>query len=230
MWKRHQILVIHGVKWEQNIIEFAKEWDLLSFAYKFKGDKTVKCFTRNDFKDKTDKSLAKKLHEILSQADVVVAHNGLSFDNKKAKARFLFHGLAPLKPLVSVDTKRVAKNEFNMNSNSLDDIGRYLGLGRKQKHPGFPMWLGCMAGDKKSFSLMAKYNKQDVVLLEQVYNALSPWMPRHPNVALLVNKTGCPKCTSKNVVKQGIRANTSGLQQQMYCKDCLGWYLTRYKK
>jgi hypothetical protein len=78
--------------------------------------------------------------------------------------------------------------------------------------------------------LMAKYNKQDVVLLEKIYDKFRPWIHNHPNFSLLSDKPGCNKCGSLNVRKEGIRANTSGLQQQMQCKDCNGWYLTRYKK
>ena len=34
--------------------------------------------------------------------------------------------------------------------NNLDFIGEYLGLGRKVKNPGWEMWEGCIAGEKKS--------------------------------------------------------------------------------
>jgi uncharacterized protein YprB with RNaseH-like and TPR domain len=217
-------------RWEQNIISFQKEWEILSFAWKFQGKKTVRCLTRADFKDKTDKSLVRMLRAVLNAADVVVAHNGDQFDVKKSTARMIYHGFSPTKPLKSIDTKKIAKKYFNFNSNSLNDLGTYLGLGKKLNTGGFDLWLGCMANDKKSWATMAKYNKQDVVLLEKVYDKFRPWIHNHPNVAKLYNIGECPKCTSPNVVKRGIRANTAGLQQQMLCNDCKGWYLTRYKK
>jgi len=217
-------------KWEQNVIGFQKEWEILSFAYKFAGDKTVKCLTRADFKDKTDKSLVSKLQDIMNSADIIVAHNGDQFDIKKSTARMIYHGLSPTKVLKTIDTKKVAKKYFNFNSNSLNDLGQYLGLGKKVSTGGFDLWLKCMAGDKKAWKLMAKYNKQDVALLEKVYKRFLPWIHNHPNMALIKNNGQCPKCTSSNVKKDGIRANTANLQQQMKCNDCKGYYLTRYKK
>src|SRR5271166_7117509 len=44
-------------KYEQNIIEFKKQWELLSVAYRWQGEKEIHCVARPDFKDKTDKSL-----------------------------------------------------------------------------------------------------------------------------------------------------------------------------
>lgn len=214
-------------KWEQDVIEYKKEWELLSFAYKWLDEKEVHCETRQNQKD--DYKLCVKLHKILSEADVVVAHNGNAFDIKKSKARFLYHNLPPITPLVTVDTKLVAKSVFNFNSNSLNDIGKYLKVGQKQKHTGFELWLGCMSDDKDAWKLMIKYNKQDVVLLEKVYKAMKPWLARHPSVSALNNvKDGCPKCGSLDVVKKGVGAGFSNLRQKMNCKSCGGWYLVKY--
>jgi DNA polymerase elongation subunit (family B) len=139
-------------KWETDVIQFHTEWEILSFAYKFQGDKSVKCVTRKDFLDKTDKSLVKKLQEVMDSADIIVAHNGDQFDIKKSTARMIFHGLGPTKIIKSIDTKKIAKKYFAFNSNSLNDLGEYLGLGKKVKTGGFELWLGCMSGDKRSWN------------------------------------------------------------------------------
>lgn len=220
-------------KWEQNVIAFDKEWELLSFAYKFVGDKSVKCITRADFHDKTDKSLCESLHKIMSTADISVAHNGDSFDNKKVAARFIFHGLSPLKHIPSIDTKKVAKKYFNFNSNSLNDLGQYLKLGKKAETGGFDLWLKCMAGDKKAFKKMAKYNKQDVTLLEKLYNRFLPWIKNHPSLSLLrgnAKHSGCPNCGSLSIQKRGVRANHSTISQQYQCNSCKSWHLQPIKR
>lgn len=219
-------------KYEQNVLSYVKEWDLLSVAYKFQGDKTVKCFARPDFHDLTDRSITVQLHKLLASADVIIAHNGNSFDIKKSNAKFIEHGLSPIKPIVSIDTKLVARNLFKFNSNSLNDIGTLLKVGNKLKHTGFDLWLGCMKGDAESWELMKKYNKQDIVLLEKVYNKMMPFMKVHPNMALLQGKTvqDCPKCGSSNVKKDGIRANSASLQQQLKCNDCKGYFLRPLKR
>lgn len=214
-------------KYEQNIIEFVEESKILSVSCKWVGEKQVRFYGRNKL---SEKQILEKVTEELNEADVSVAHNGDQFDVKRITARLIANNLPPLKPLVTVDTKKVAKKHFGFNSNSLNDLGKYLGLGVKAETGGFSTWLGCMNNDKASWAKMEKYNKQDVLLLEKLYLKLKPWILRHPNLAILQNFGECPKCTSKNVQKRGIRANAASLQQQMHCKDCKGWYLTRFKK
>lgn len=205
-------------KYEQNVIAFKKEWELLSFAYKFEGD-SVHCKSQNNL---SEKQLVSELHSLLERADVVVAHNGDEFDIKKAKAKFLEFGFPPPKPFLSIDTKKEAKRYFKFNSNSLDDLGNLLGVGRKMQTGGFDLWLNCMKGDKKAFAKMEKYNKQDVLLLERVYNKLKPWMKSHPNVAI-GKPDACPKCAGV-LQSRGYLATGAGiLKQRFQCKECKGW-------
>lgn len=210
--------------YEQNVIAFKEEWSLLSFAYKWQGDRHVSCLSRRDFKDKTDKSLLKALWTILDEADIVVAHNGDQFDNKKANARFIAAGFGPVTPYKSIDTKKVAKAHFNFNSNSLDNLGKTLKLGEKKKNEGFGLWLGCMANKAKSWTTMIKYNKQDVVLLERIYNKMLPWINNHPNVAQLQKKPdGCPKCGSRRLFNKGLVHFKVSSYRRFICKDCRGY-------
>lgn len=215
-------------KYEQDVIAFKSEWHLLSVAYKWLGDSKVHCDTIQG--SKSDKKLAKKLRDLFNEADVIIAHNGDAFDIKKARARFAFHGLKPPSQFATVDTCKIAKRYFNFTSNRLNDLGQYLKVGQKVKHTGFDLWLGCMQGNRASWELMKMYNKQDVILLEKVYQKLLPWMDRHPNMALLQDKEGCPKCGSEKIVKDGVRANSNTMQQQWHCKSCKGYFLTRLKK
>lgn len=213
-------------KYEQDVIAFKSEWYILSVAYKWLGESKVNCITIQGKKG-NDKALVTKLRELFHKADVIIAHNGDAFDIKKARARFIFHGLKPPSQFATIDTYKVAKRYFNFNSNKLNDLAVYLNAGEKVKHTGFDLWLGCMQDKAKSWSLLKKYNIQDVRLLEKVYNLLLPWMDKHPHMALLQDRKGCPKCGSDQVVKDGVRANSASLQQQWNCKACGGYYLTR---
>lgn len=216
-------------KYDQNVIDFKREWQLLSFSYKWLGEKEVHCITRLDFNDKTDKGITKALWKLLNEADVVVAHNGKSFDNKKARAKFIEHGLPPTAPFSVVDTKEVAKAHFQFNSNKLDDLGKLLGVGRKVRiTQGFELWLDCMAGKKKAFEEMARYNKQDVKLLERVYLKLLPWMNKHPNIAHIEGRPdACPKCGSKHLQSRGWARTAVSTFKQFQCMACKGWCRAR---
>ena len=206
---------------EQNVIEVQKPWELLSYAFKELGSNKVTCVTRLDFKDKTDKSLTKSLWSMMNDADVLIAHNLLAFDLKKSNAKFLQHGFPPPKPSQTVDTLKVARKHFKLNSNRLNDLGKLLGVGQKVQTGGFQLWLDCMAGIKKAWDKMSKYNKQDVVLLEKVYLKLLPWINNHPNVA--VELDGCPKCGNHSLQSRGTVTTKTQTYFRYMCNKCGGW-------
>lgn len=219
-------------KYDQVVLSYVKEREMLSFAYKWLGEKRVHCVTRKG--EKTDKNLVKKLASILDKADITVAHNGDKFDRAIVKTRMLYWEMRPLKPNCSVDTYRVAKAYFNFNGNGLNDLCSFLKIGKKLPHKGIDMWLGCMADKRQSWEEMVRYNTHDVVLLEPVYNRLQPWIENHPNVAKLLNPgsalNDCPNCASKDTMKYGFRVTGQSLQQRWLCKACGRNFLTRYKK
>lgn len=217
-----------GTAWEvyeANILDVLKDSELLCFSYKEPGKGEVVTERQAKFnKDSpSDKHVVKALHAILSEADLVVAHNGDAFDMKKANNRFLYYGLPPLPPIASVDTKKAAKRYFGFTSNSLQDLARYLGLGSKLKHTGYDMWRGCMANKKSAWKLMVKYNRQDVVLLEKVYNALKPHIKNHPRTSLLEDKHLVCECGSENLQKRGFRLTRARKVQRYQCQDCGAW-------
>lgn len=209
-------------KYEQDVIEYHNEWNILSFSAKWLNGKQV---TKGlcDYKDKTDKSIVSDLHKFLDEADIVVAHNGDQFDIRKIQARFSFYKMLPPSPFKTVDTKKVAKKYFAFNSNSLNDLGQHLGIGKKFKHQGFELWLGCMNGDKKSWDIMKKYNKIDVILLEKIYLHFLPYMTNHPNYGIYKDEEVCPNCGSHHLQSRGFAVTLSGKYRRFQCQDCGKW-------
>lgn len=216
-------------KWEQDVIEFKEDWYILCFVAKWLDSKKLLIHKLPDFprfrKNKTDdKMLVKELWKLMDEADVIIAHNGNSFDIKKANARFIAHGLKSPSPYKTIDTKLVAKKYFKFDSNKLDELGRYLRIGRKVHHEGFALWLKCMAGEKKAWKTMINYNIQDVLLLEKIYLKLRGWMTNHPNSNLFEDTNrNCPNCGSHKLQLRGRRRNLSGAYQQYQCQECGGW-------
>ena len=209
--------------WNTNVAKELRPIELLSFAWQWKGEKTVHCLARSDFRDKTDKSLAKALHKLLDSADIVIAHNGISFDDKKSYYRFLVHDLEPLPKLNSFDTKRELKNKFGFTSNSLDYVCHVLGIGRKLKHPGIDMWDDCMhakgAAREAAFAKLKKYNKHDIFLLKGLEKRIGKWC-KFPNVRILMGyakNTGCPYCTHEGFKLRGYRGTETMLKRDVKC-------------
>lgn len=172
--------------------------------------------------DGDDRKVVETLHKVLSEADAVITHNGDSFDNKYVRTRILFHGLDPLPPITSIDTYKVAKNKFMFNSNKLDYLGKYLGVGQKIK-TSYGMWLDVLRGSREAVDKMVKYNKQDVILLEKVFNKLRPYIDSHINRELF-GLEGCPRCGSKKVQSRGFHRAISRVYRRFQCQACGGWF------
>lgn len=209
------------------------DWSILCFAYKWLDESRVYDVSRLDFKDrKTDRGIVKRLHELFDEADVVVAHNGVRFDQPKVRARLLVHGFDPPSPVKEFDTVQVARRQFGFHSNRLDDLGRQLGVGRKLRHTGFDLWLRCMAGtvmpgtvDPAAWRTMLRYNRQDVRLLEDVYRKLRPWSKTFPNLAAIDDKPDeCPRCGVRGqMLHRGWTIASVTRRPRFQCKACGGW-------
>ncbi len=214
-------------KWEQNIIEFLRNWYVLCFAYKWVGEKKINVVALSDFRGYKpggdDRKLVERLKELLDRADIVIAHNGKKFDIKKINTRFIQYGITPPSPYLVIDTLQIARQNFSFNSNKLDDLGRDLGIGRKMEHEGFPLWLRCADGDKKAWYKMKKYNKMDIILLEKLYLKERPWLKNNINLDVFSPITICPKCGSSNLQSRGQTYSKNMTYHQYYCKDCHGW-------
>lgn len=222
--------------WDTNLIWIVKDWYILSFSWKWGDEKKVYVLGLTDFKryqkdPENDIELVKRLFELFSEADIVVAHNGDRFDQKKVNARIAYHGLNPPAPYKQIDTLKVARRYFAFTSNKLNDLGVYLKCGQKLDTGGADLWRKCLLGDPKAWKKMLRYNKQDVVLLEQVYMKLRPWMNNHPSLALMEGRPDkCPKCSKGPMiqVKKRKYANV-GWAIQYQCNNC-GGYATHRKK
>lgn len=213
-------------KWEQNVIAYERHWYMLCYGYKWLDEKTTRVVALPDFpeaykRDKyNDGELVKSLWKLFDQADIIVAHNGNSFDIKKSNARFIIHKLAPPSPYRTIDTKLVARKHFKFDSNKLDDLGDYFKIGRKINTGGWELWQGCEDNNPKAWAKMKRYNKQDVILLEKVYLAMLPYMTNHPNLAVMKGERACPNCGSSKIQKRGFSYSGMSVFQSWYCWDC----------
>lgn len=205
------------------------EWYILSVSMKWANSSKVISLALPDFplykKDpKNDTELLLKVRDALNEADIVIWHNGNSFDRCKLNSRFIIQNIAPPHTYRTIDTLLIARKHCAFTSNKLSDLAKVLKIGVKIDTGGFQLWPRCMNGDPAAWKLMRKYNDHDVVLLEKVYLKLRSLMNQHPNMSDLANsKPACPKCGSTNVHRRGfVRLNT-GKYVKIQCQSCGGW-------
>lgn len=214
-----------GQNWETSIIKNIEYGKILSYSAKWLGDKRVTTRGWIDNKKFNDRELpiVKELWELLNEADAVVAHNGKSFDVKKCNTKFAFYGLGPPSPYKIIDTKIEAKKYISLPSYSLNNIADYFGLGSKVEHEGFSLWEKCIAGKKAAWAKMKKYNKQDVVLLEEIYLKLLPWMKTQVNAGMYADKVVCPRCGGNKLQSRGWTVTNVTRYKRIQCMGCGSW-------
>jgi DNA polymerase elongation subunit (family B) len=202
----------------ENII---KERAIICICYKWEDDKDV-YYLQWD-KNQCDKKLLQEFITVANEADELVGHNGDKFDLSWIRTRCLLHKIDMFPTYNTIDTLKIARSKFRFNSNRLDYIGKFLGLGQKN-HTNFDLWKDIMLKNcTKSMKIMIDYCIQDVVLLEKVHKALNNHIPAktHYGVIFGGDRGSCPECGSDEVIKNNRRVMASGLVKiQMKCKNC----------
>lgn len=199
-----------------------EQWtEVLCFASKWYGNPEVEFYS--NFHNGHD-YMVNQAHRLLSEADVLVTYNGKSFDAKHLNREFELARLGPPAPYQHVDLYLVNKSQFRFGSTKLDHFAQELGIGEKKHTGGFQLWIDCMNGDISAWSRMREYNMQDVVLTEQVFDRIRPWIPNAPNVNLYEGTSHlCPRCGSEDLERRGFRYTSIAKYQRLRCRDCLGW-------
>jgi hypothetical protein len=87
---------------------------------------------------------------------------------------------------------------------------------------GFELWDRCMRGEADALKQMSEYNDRDVILLEDVYLQLRPYIQPHPNVGLYISDgvSRCPTCASGNLREVGEYTTTMSIYTEYKCLDC----------
>lgn len=152
--------------------------ELLCYASKWLGSVEI---TFDSVMKSQKRHMLQRLARDLRKADVVVHYNGHKFDMPVINAEFVRNSVQPVLTYHNVDLLKVVRQCFRFPSNKLDYVAQALGLGGKEKHEGFELWVKCMQRDIEAWRKMEQYNVQDVVLLEKLYYTLLPWIVSHPS-------------------------------------------------
>lgn len=210
-----------GYKKNIDYSNILKERAIICICYKWEDSKEVYGLTWD--KKQCDKKLLQEFIEVANQATELVGHNGDRFDLAWIRTRCLFHGIEMFPKYTTIDTLKVARSKFKFNSNRLNYIASYLGIGQKIKTE-FDLWKNILINsDKAAMEKMVKYCKNDVVLLEKVFKQLNNHIEAKSHYGVLFGqyRGTCPECGSDDIIKNGIRTTATGVVKITYkCKTC----------
>lgn len=215
--------------WDNNVSlnMIRNDWHLLSWSAKWLGDpvnKTMYMDQRNEKNIEDDSKILKAMWKLMDEADILITQNGVSFDTKKLNARFVLNGMQPPSAYKNIDTLRIAKRYFKFTSNKLEYMTDKLCTKYKKlkhgKFSGFELWKECLAGNPAAWEEMEKYNRYDVLSLEELYHKLIPWDNSIDFNIYHDEDTYECKCGSRDFKKAGFFYTTTGKYQQYKCKKC----------
>lgn len=164
-----------------SVDQIAEDWSILSYSAKFADSDEV---LYSDVTEMTEDELLQELHDLLNEADFVIAHNGRRFDMKKIRARMITRGFKPHSPVRVIDTLEIAKKEFAFTSNKLLHLTRLLCKKNQKsdhgKFAGHSLWKEFVKGNPEAIAEMREYNQIDAVSLQELYEILAPWSSTLP--------------------------------------------------
>jgi hypothetical protein len=213
--------------WDQTVglNQIKSDWHLLSWSAKWLDSKEVMYQDQRNVKNiEDDSKILKGIWKLLDEADIIITQNGRSFDQKKLNARFILNDMPPPSSFKHIDTKQIASRIFGFTSNRLEYLTKKLCTKftklKSKKFQGFDLWKACLSGNLEAWDEMEKYNKYDVLSLEELYKKLIPW-DSSINFSLYYDHTDhvCT-CGSTKVVSNGYAYTSAGKYKRYRCGNC----------
>lgn len=212
--------------WNNNVSlsQLRESQQIICFGAKWVGKKRF-YFRSIHHDDK--KTMLDELWKLVDEADAILGWNSRGYDMKHARREWIENGYPPPSPVKHIDLMLTARSQMKFPSNKLDYVAqRLIGEG-KVHHEGHELWVKCMAGDDKAWAKMKQYQKQDVFMLEPLYEKFKAWIPNHPNVGLYGNSDSpvCPACGSTNLQSRGFARQEAGVYRRYQCQEegCGKW-------
>jgi len=87
------------------------------------------------------------------------------------------------------------------------------------------MLLVCIINHPSSWEKMEQYNRQDVIVMQDLYYKLLPWIKSHPSYSLYHDAHDvCPTCASTSYQRRGYAVTLQGKYQRYQCTQCGSWF------
>lgn len=227
-------LSFHWDKWGVNIGNdyHLTEKFMLSHSWAWNdGEIEGSALTPEEAIAQNDERIVAEAWQLLDEADIVIAHNGRSFDVKMINGFFLRHGFPPPAPFKVIDTYRIAKRKFKLTSSSLAYLAKFLGVTDKLDSGGMEAFKSAYFGSKEALENMLTYNKGDIDTLRQVYYKLRTWDNDGVNMGVYSDhSTVCANCGSDDlyVIENKFQFTSVSAFNLVRCKSCQA--VSRFRK
>jgi hypothetical protein len=208
-----------------SVNQIKKDWFVLSWAAKWLGSPEEQVMYADAWDEpdlSIDYGIVSQIWQLLDEADIVVTQNGIKFDSKKLNARFIKHGFPPPSPYRHIDTYRIGKKNFGFTSYKLEYMtGLLCKKYKKLTHSefaGFDLWRAFLERNDAARACMEKYNRYDVLSLEELYIIMRPW-DKTINFSVFSDGNRC-SCGSVDFTWSGYDYTNAAKKDRFLCNGC----------
>lgn len=173
----------------------------------------------------TDRDMVIKFAKIAEEADILVGHNGDSFDRKIINSRLAYYEHPTLAHHMTEDTLKQARQQFNLPSFRLDFLCKYFNLdGKLSTESG--LWERVVFdGLIEALNKMVAYCEKDVLILDSLYDRLFQYVTHKINMGVFTGELKvCPDCGSADRQKRGHSYTRAAKYQRYQCNGCRKHY------
>ncbi|MGH7238523.1 MAG: ribonuclease H-like domain-containing protein [Candidatus Saccharimonadales bacterium] len=196
---------------------------MMCFAAKWAGAPESEVVFYSEFHHGTQEML-NQAWNLMNEADGLIHFNGDRFDEPKINRALTVAGYDPPSPYKHIDVYKTIRARMDFPYKRLDEVAKELGIEGKKHHSGFDLWVRCMDKDPDAWAEMREYNIQDIIVTENVFNVVKPWITTLPSVGAELGKDVCPVCGSdKFLTKEGFSYTKTGARQRFRCGADGAW-------
>ena len=136
-----------------------------------------------------------RVWEWVDEADILIGHNMDAFDSKHLMGGWAEMGLPAPSPYKVIDTLKIARRSFKMESNTLDALAKRLGVEAKTDKYSATVAKAAVDGDEEAQTQIAEYNKGDIIASEALFDRLRPYAKGLPHLGMWSDDPlACPSC------------------------------------
>lgn len=129
-----------------------------------------------------DRQIVEDIVAELRKHAIIVSHYGSKFDIRYLRAKMVHHGLEPLPPMFGVDSWRIAKDNFQVSSRRLKNLGTYFNIGEKEPVDG-ALWMeAAYGGNREAMDRIVSHNIVDCEVLEKLAAITFPLLKSIPKL------------------------------------------------
>ena len=205
---------------------------MLSWSAKTLGSSEIfsDVLSSKEARNRNHSRITKSLWDLMRNYDITVGYNQLGFDNKMINTFFLMQKLGLPNRYRHIDLYQIMKNNFKFDSYALNFVCKKLGLneGKIVNEPG--LWEKCYyAETDEPLKQMEFYNRNDVVITEDLFHVVKGYIPRFPNLSIYdeIEQCKCPYCKNLEMENNGFWYTPNGKFNSYKCLECGGIFRSK---